>query len=154
MLGSILKQLVAELPEIPIEIAKTFQENRRKSKMLELSVARGFLSLVVQLFDRAYICIDALDECEASNRRGFLLSLHQVSQRSMRLLVTGRPHIEAEVNKLLCLKSPRPLEIVANEHDIRRYVASKIEADLTEGAMNESLKEGIETSIAHHSQGM
>jgi hypothetical protein len=154
MMGSILRQLVAELPAIPEEIIQKFQTNKWKSERLELSDASRFLSHVFQSFDRAYICIDALDECESEHRRSFFRSLNQVSQSSMKLFITGRPHIEGEANKFLDLNSPQPLQIVAHEDDIKKYVVAKITEDLNEDAMNGNLKREIEKTIADRSQGM
>jgi hypothetical protein len=155
MMGSILRQLVTELPAIPEEIIQTFQtKKQRKCERLELSDASRFLSLVLNSFDWTFVCIDALDECEGGHRGPFLRSLKQLSESSMKLFITGRPHVQDELNKFLHLKSPQPLQIMAHGDDIKKYVASKIADDPNEHAMNEKLKGEIQMAIANRSQGM
>jgi hypothetical protein len=154
MIGSILKQFVAVLPEMP-EITKTFRERgKREHKRLELADACQILKVVLQQFHRTYICIDALDESEDCHRKEFLRSLANVMANSTRMFLTGRPHVQRDVERVLSAHSPTAMQLVANQHDIMKYVAHNIEEDGDPELMNDQLKGEIVTEIAAASQGM
>ena len=94
-----------------------FRNSKRPQKELELEDACRMLSDSVQSFNRTYICIDTLDECKDEYRRVFLQSLGQVSKASknaVKLFLTGRPHVEGEVNRYL--ESPAMVRIAAHHH--------------------------------------
>jgi NACHT domain len=158
MMGSLVKQLVMGLPEIPAKIREEFEQSMKNEKRLELEGARKMLMLALQFFDRAYICVDALDECEREHRRSLLDHLGQLLQtrNSARtcLFLTGRPQIESDVNECLAIKSPDPVLVEANKNDIMIYLSYKISKDPDPKAMNEDLREEIVTTIANGSGGM
>jgi hypothetical protein len=155
IIGGILKQFVAALPETPEEITKAFQEKKKKEhKRLELADACQLLKVALQQFPRTYICIDALDESEDSHRKEFLQSLGKVMTNSTRLFLTGRPHVQCDVERVLSARSPTAVQLVANQHDIMKYVAHHIKEDGDQDIMNDQLKEEIVTTIAAASQGM
>jgi NACHT domain len=159
MMGSLVKQLVMGLPEIPDKIREAFKRSMEKEKRLELEGASEMLLLALQSFDRAYICVDALDECEREHRRSLLKSLGQLlqTQNPARacLFLTGRPQIiESDVNECLAIKSPDPVLVEASKNDIVKYLSYRINKDHDPKAMNEDLREEIVTTIANGSGGM
>jgi hypothetical protein len=93
MIGSLVKQLVMVMPKIPIKIHRAYQQSRQQEKRLELENASEMLMLALRSFDRVYICVDALDECEREHRQCFLerLNLLLQNQNSTRicLFLTG-----------------------------------------------------------------
>jgi hypothetical protein len=156
MIGSLVKQLVRARPNVPDEIYQTFLKSKKARKGLELAEACKMLALCLQFFSRAYICIDALDECDHEHRREFLRSLNQVLQdsTSTHLFLTGRPHIESDVNDCLAIKYPDPVQIKPTEEDIKKYIAHRINDGLNPGTMDKSLRQEIETTITAMSKGM
>ena len=154
MLGGLLKQLILEIAELemPKKIIETYQQNKRKN--LELSVACEMLVIALQSFRSVYLCIDALDECDSDHRKALLESLRRVMQDSTRLFLTGRPNIEGDVNNFLQTKSPVAVQIIANQHDIEKYVNYCIDEDNNPDIMNDSLREEIVTTISAASQQM
>ena len=128
MLGAVLKQVMSGLGEVPEEIARAYENQKRSIG------GRGLLLTdVVKMLEntaskmRIFICIDALDECMAEYRVKILDSLNQVLRGSpgTRMLVTGRSHIEAEVGKRLSGRGTA-IRITPQRHDIISYLHRKL----------------------------
>jgi hypothetical protein len=158
MIGSLVKQLVMVMPKIPHEVHREFLRSRRLDKRLEPGNASKMLLLILQSFDQAYICVDALDECEREHRRCFLehLSLLLQNQNSTRICVflTGRPQVEIDVNECLDIELPVTVQVEANRDDIMKYLLYRINKDHDRKAMNENLRDDIVNTIANGSGGM
>ena len=97
---TLLKQVVGGIQEIPEEISRAYQEQKKA-----LGGRGPRLSDIVKMLqttspqERTFICIDALDECVPEHRAKLLNSLNQILQKSpgTRIFVTGRPYIRPEV---------------------------------------------------------
>jgi len=104
ILGSVLRQVVSGLGEVPERAVKAFRDREKVigDQALALSEIVEFLQDVSSSRCTS-ICIDALDECPAGHRVKLLDSLNQILQKSpgARIFLTGRPHIRGEVNKHL-----------------------------------------------------
>ena len=144
-MGALLKQVVSGLEEIPEEISRAYQEQKRALggrgprlsdivKMLQTTSSKG----------RMFICIDALDECVPEYRVKLLDSLGQILQASprTRIFVTGRPHIRPEIGRRLSGRVAS-LSISPKREDIIRYIRSRLEEDTTPDAMSSGLEEEI-----------
>ncbi|RPA96471.1 hypothetical protein L873DRAFT_1791626 [Choiromyces venosus 120613-1] len=152
VMGSLLKQAVNGMEEIPKAIRQAFERQKR------VIGGRGpRLSEIVKLFGavsslhRIFICLDALDECVAGNLFKILSSLSQILQKSpgARLFLTGRPYICMKVRNRIsggvATKSISPIQ-----DDIIRYIRSRLDEDTTPGAMNRSLEADILKNIPSH----
>src|ERR1700759_307832 len=93
MLGSLLRQLVSGLEEIPEVVVQDYRNQKKVIGGRGLQVA-GILKMLqtVTTTKRAFICVDALDECVPEHRVVILESLGQIVQWSQntRVFVTGR----------------------------------------------------------------
>ena len=145
MLGSLLKQLVFGLKEIPEEISEAYEDRKNAIggqgpqmsdilKMLQTTSARK----------RAFICVDALDECETESQAKILDSLDQLLQQSpgTRIFVTGRPHILPEVKRRLAGRVTS-VSITPKRDDIITYLRSRLAADTIPDAMDVTLEADI-----------
>ena len=145
MLGALLKQVVSGLEEIPEEIAQAYEDHKNAIdgrgpqltdivKMLQTTTSRK----------PTFICLDALDECPAVYRVKLLSSLDKILQRSpdTRVFVTGRPHIQAEVEKRLSGRVTT-ICITPRRHDIISYLHARLDEDTIPDAMDSSLKADI-----------
>ena len=145
ILGSVLKQIVGGLDEVPEGIVRAFQDRERVigGRKLVLSQIVKFLRGILSS-RRTFICIDALDECQERHRVELLDSLHQILQGSpgARVFLTGRPHIRDEVEKLLS-RSVATRSIAPTDGDIGKFLKARLEEDAIEDAMDESLQEEI-----------
>ena len=85
------------------------------------------LNLILQQLSRSFICIDALDELEPANRRQLLENLKSVPRIGItRVFLTGRPHIQDEVNTYFHTEESLEIQLIANLGDIREYINHKL----------------------------
>ena len=154
MIGSLLRQFVRGLPEIPEKITQDFHAARAQlgGRALELAELVGLFPTVLGCFKEVFICVDALDEFVPEYRPRFLGSLRQIVDTSpnARLFLTARPHIQSE------LGSTGPLDmgiitIQPSLGDIQKYLVEKLDADLYPVAMNDDLRSEIMIKIQQES---
>ena len=145
VLGCLLKQLVFGLEEIPEEISRTFKARKsalggrgpqisRILKMLQTTLSRK----------RAFICIDALDECAVADRVKLLNSLRQILKKSprTRVFIIGRPHIQDEIERVLTGRVTS-VSVSTKKDDIIGYLRVRLAEDPTPHAMDKSLEADI-----------
>jgi len=145
MLGSLLKQVVRGQREMPEEIAKAYEDQKK------VIGGRGpQLPDIVKMLQTSssekptFICIDALDECAAEYQVKLLDSLHQILQKSpnIRIFVTGRPHIHAELTRRLSGRV-MTIAITPRRGDVIRYLRARLSEDTNPDAMDSSLEADI-----------
>ena len=148
-MGALLKQIVGGLEEIPEEISRAYQKQKKA-----LGGRGPQLSDIVKMLqatsskERTFICIDALDECVPEHRVKLLDSLGQILQKSpaTRIFVTGRPHIRPDITRRLCGRVTS-LPISTKRDDIITYLHSRLEEDIIPDAMDSSLEAEIMNKI-------
>ena len=149
ILGSVLKQVVGGLEEVPERMVKAFQDREKVIGGQSLELAEIVDSLQDISSDRrTFICIDALDECSPGHLVKLLGSLNQILQESpgARLFLTGRPHIRGEVEKRLAGRVAAR-SITPTKTDISIFLRAKLKEDTIPDAMDESLEEEIIKNI-------
>jgi len=148
-LGSLLKQLVGGLENIPAKIVEAFRDQKRTTggRRLELGQVVEMLQ-DISSSRPTFICIDALDECLAEYRAKLLDSLQQILHRSpsTRIFLAGRLHIRDEVEKHLA-GIVAAVPITPTKDDIIRFLRAKLKEDITPEAMDKSLEEDIIKNI-------
>ena len=149
ILGSVLKQVVGGMDKVPERIVKAFR-NREKvigGQRLSLEEIIEFLQDITTA-QPTFICLDALDEYLQGYRMKLLDSLNHIIQKapSVRIFLTGRPHIRGEIDKHLAGRAAtRP--IAPTNHDIIIFLRAKLKEDTIPDAMDESLEEEIIKNI-------
>ena len=149
ILGSVLKQVVGGLTEVPERIAKAFRNRGNVGGGQRLSLSEIVQSLQdISTSQCILICIDALDECEAGYRVKLLDLLNKILANSphSRLFLTGRPHTRAEVEKHLASRAATR-SITPTKNDIITLLRAKMKKDTMRDAMDESLEEEIVKNI-------
>ena len=145
MLGCLLKQMVFGLDEIPEEISESYKDRKNAigGQRLQISNIVKILQ-AISARKRAFICIDALDECAAEHRVKLLDSLCQLLQQSpdTRIFVTGRPYILPEIERRLSGRVTS-LSISPQRDDIVTYLHSRLAADTIPDAMDSTLEKDI-----------
>lgn len=153
LIGSLVKQLMLQLDHVPPKVMDMYQFKKKNRTKLELHEATKMLNETVLSFEKCFICIDGLDEsgCRRALYKTLLEDL--VSKGTVRLLLTGRPHIKHEI---LPNNAVAPLEVVANLDDIKDFLRHRIEEDRKEqpADMTDDLKALIVSTIASKAQGM
>ena len=141
MLGSLLKQIVSGMETIPKDISQAFQEQKkaiggRGPQLLDIVK----MLQAITSSQGTFVCIDALDECAVVHRVKILGSLKKILEKSpgTRIFITGRPHIQAEIEKRLGGKVIS-VSLSPNKEDIVRYLRVRLGEDETPDAMDESL---------------
>ena len=145
MLGTLLKQLVVGMREVPGEIVQAYEDQKNS-----IGGRRPRLPDILKMLQntsstkRTFICIDALDECVPEHRTKLLDSLNKILQKSpaTRIFVTGRPHIQPDITRCLTGRVTSLL-ISTKRDDIIRYLRSKLEEDIILDAMDSSLEAEI-----------
>ena len=145
MLGSLLKQVVGGMKNIPEEITQAFQEQKKVigGRRLQLPDIVKMLQAITSSL-RTFLCIDALDECAATQRIKLLNSLQQILEKSprTRIFMIGRPYVRAEIEKRLAGRVVS-VPVGSNRNDIMEYLRGRLDQDETPDAMDESLEAEI-----------
>jgi len=149
MLGSLLKQVVGGMANVPEGISRAFQEQRmaiggRGPRLPD--IVKMLQTITSSL--RTFVCIDALDECAAVHRVKLLDSLKQILEKSplTRIFIIGRSHIRAEVEKRLAGRVIS-VSVCPTRGDIIEYLRARLDEDETPDAMDESLEAEIMEKI-------
>ena len=145
MLGALLKQVVGGLEEVPGEIAKEYEDQKKV-----IGGRAPQLSDIVKMLQdtsfekRTFICIDALDECAPEHRVKLLNSLNEILKKSpgTRVFMTGRSHIQGEIGKRFS-RRVIAIRITPRRGDIIRYLRARLDEDTVPDAMDSSLEADI-----------
>ena len=145
MLGALLKQVVSGMEEVPGEISKAYEKQKKVigGRRPELSDILKMLQTISS--ERlTFICIDALDECAAEHRVKVLDSLHKIRQKSpgTRIFVTGRPHIQDEIGRRISGRLTT-IRITPKMDDVIGYLRARLSEDTNPDAMDSSLEADI-----------
>ena len=145
MLGALLKQVVSGLEPIPDAVVNVFREQKkiiggRRLRLPEIVKMLGDFSSS----RRTFICLDAMDECAATDRAKILHSLKDIIEISptTRVFMTGRSHVGGEVEKSLP-GGVINVSISPRKGDIIRYVQRRLAEDSTSDEMDEGLEAEI-----------
>ena len=145
ILGSLLKQAIGGLGNIPAKIVEAFREEEKGIGGRKLGL--GEIVEILQDISasrRTFICIDALDECMTEYRGKLLDSLKQIlhKSRSARIFLAGRLHIQDEVEKDLAGRAVA-VSVKPTKDDIIQFLRVELGEDTIPDAMDKSLEEAI-----------
>jgi len=156
VLGSLLKQIVSGMERIPEEISRIFRQQKttiggRRPQLIDIV---RMLQLVTS-YQPTFMCLDALDECGRVQRARLLDSLQQILEKSpgTRIFATGRPHIQAEIEKRLP-GQVTSVSVSPNGGDIARFLRVKLGEDDMLDAMDEGLEADILEKIPENMSQM
>lgn len=146
------------MPEpIPDEIIQKLQEVQSLGGKLETKDIKALLKKRLCQLERAFICIDAVDELQPKVQWQLLNILKElVTEHNTRLLLTGRGHMESGVQKHFEVAEEYSVTISASKEDIEKFVRQQIEEDhnLNPELMDDVLAKHIEDAIIEKSRGM
>ena len=153
LIASILKQLIQRQPSLPenvISLYKHHYANRTRPLFDEIS---KLLHSTVSNYSRAFIIIDALDECQVSDggRKKFLLEMFNLQAKTgLNLFATSRfiPDIMKE------FEGSVSLEIHASDGDVQKYLNGHISQLPSFVSRSPSLQEDIKGEIINAVKGM
>ncbi|KAK5203136.1 hypothetical protein LTR96_011435 [Exophiala xenobiotica] len=122
MLASILKQLALGRPQMAAGVERLYETHHAKQTRPSLKEVEAELHVVASAYSKAFILVDALDECRISDggRQVFISALRNLQARvRSNIFVTSRinPQIARELGSG-CIR----VEIQASDDDVRRYL--------------------------------
>ena len=155
ILGSFLHQLLTtvRLP-IPDEVIQKLQDIQHRRGKVGPEDNLELLKIQLHQLQCAFICIDAVDELEPKVRTQLLNVLKELGTYNIRLFLTGRHHIETELQRSLQIMEKYRVEISASHQDIKTFVKQQIIEDPNSYMMDEKLVKDIIDTIVEKSQGM
>ena len=158
ILGSFLHQLLTstQVP-IPDEIIEELYNIQIQGKRVETEDILALLKIRLHQLKRVYICIDAIDELDSKVRQQLLYKLKElVINNDIHLFLTGRGHIESEIQNRFNVPQGYTINISASQQDVREFVRQQIKEDhdLNPEAIDEVLAKDIEDAIIGKSKGM
>ena len=157
MIGGLVRQAALRAPRIPGEIKSAFDDSKEEGgNALQVPDMMKLFVKVTGYTEGVYLCVDAVDEMLPQHRLEFLRALRQILQDApnVRLFVTGRPYIRAELDKHLTLAYA--INAVADQGDITRYLSQKLEddGDQDPSLMTEDLKTNIMKTMLENASEM
>lgn len=156
MICLLLKQAISSHRVLCKTIIEKLWKLKKSETNLTLEETCLVLTNTIRLFDRVYICIDALDEFQ-QQRSLFLHSLQEILQspelkNSFRIFFTGRPQVVEYMEKYFA--SPTLVRIEAMRDDIVKYIEHQIKLDDTGLTMSVKFTKEIMRTIVSTSEGM
>ena len=149
----ILKQLVQERPFIPEPVAKLYDQHiHRKTRPL-LEEILNALHVVISIYTKVYVVVDALDECldHDGSRSQLLSTLRKLQSKGhFRLMATSRSITEVVQEFSL---SPT-LKVRASDSDVKRFVIGQIHRLPRCVQRDDKLQETIQDRISTAVDGM
>jgi hypothetical protein len=118
-----LKQLVQDQPLISPNIRNLYDTHVEKNTSPAPTELLAALKLEIGAFSRAFIIVDAIDECsEDDKKRENLLDTLLSLPENVKLLVTSRPLPTIQTDR----EGIARLDIRADDQDVRMYVKGRI----------------------------
>ena len=152
LLLSLLKQFVQRQSNLPKSVKALYERhNRKRTRPLFKEIEEALL-LVIPCFSRAFIIVDALDECGISdNRRNQFLSSIFSLQAKTRANIFATSRINHDVAKLF--NTALSFQICANVDDVESYLNHQMSL-LQSGILDEDLRDSIRREIIRNVDGM
>jgi len=151
LLASLLKQLIQRRPSVPGDVTSLYKRHNNERTHPSFDEILKVLHSVAVDYSRTFIIIDALDECQVSDRERFLSEIFNLQAKTgASLFATSRfiPEIAKRFGGSISL------EIRANDGDVKRYLGGKM-SRLRQFVLRDStLQEEIKTEITKAADGM
>jgi NACHT domain len=153
LLASLLKQLVQEQPSMPESLKSLYECHKNNRTRPSFDEVSKVLRSVVADYSRAFIIVDALDECQISDggRRKLLSEIFNIQAKTgANFFATSRfiPEIIKD------FKGSVSLEIRAHDEDVRRYLDGHMSLLPSFVLRSRDLQEEIKTEIIKVVDGM
>jgi hypothetical protein len=126
LVASLLKQLVQTQSVIPSKLRSLYEQHIGRNTRPTLVECSELLHVELAAYSRAFIIVDALDECdEASGARRDLITQLLRLPPNISLMITSRdvPSIQHKLSHFC------RLEIRASDADVRTYLERRIERE-------------------------
>lgn len=153
LLASLLKQLAESQSSLPKAVQDLYNRHKAKRTRPSLDEISKCLKSVAETYSKAFIIVDALDECQVSDgcRKRFLSELFNLQTNcAANIFATSRfvPEITDKFDQGMSL------EIRASKDDVKRYLEGHMGELASFVQNNQQLREEIKTGISEAVDGM
>lgn len=151
LFAMVLRQLAEQCASVPESVKALYTSCKRKKTGPSFPEILDTLSGVVGSQDRAFLVIDALDECSDKARKILLAKLQELRRNTKTsVMATSRPHglLERE------FEGDAQLEIRAVERDIDLYLDGQLKGLSECVTRSDTLQKTIKKHIAEAAGGM
>ena len=151
-IASLLKQFCLAKSKLPQPVSELYNRLKGQRRPQLQDLEQAILS-TCRAFDRVFVVIDALDECDANvHRKAFLRFLDDLRTKSpINVFVTSRPHI-GDANEFF--DNCANIEIQAEDSDLRKFVSREIDRSDTVDEIDEDFKRDIIEKISRGARKM
>jgi hypothetical protein len=125
VIACLLKQALTNFGDVPPELVDFHDGYASKGKRLDQTTLLQYLTTCSEKFSTVYAVFDALDEYSESCQTTLFKLFGTLQQSGYRLLVSFRPHLSKLFQNVL--SDPQILEVRADELDLEKYVAVRLE---------------------------
>lgn len=154
LLASLLKQLSASLPDLPIELKSLYTNHQQGRTRPSSQEILSVLSSVAAKLSRIFVVIDALDET-GNSREDFLIELSRLQEQNhINLFTTSRHDTKITNENEELFKNLTKLEIIAAPDDLKAYVRGNLKWLPSSIRNGTTLPQDIVAGIAESVDGM
>lgn len=152
LIACLIRQIIGHSNELPQQLEQLHKELKIQSRRPSFNELKRLLEALCGDRGRIYLLVDALDECEAKERRLLLPLFDTLLRRSTRLFVTSRPNNEDIFQTFV---EASRITISASESDLREYITERInERKEIINRLTPELKQNIVSTISVGASGM
>ena len=155
LIACLARQIIGHSNTLPQELITLQNDLGQKNRRPSLDELKNLLKSLLSHYQRTYIVVDALDECEAIRERRLLLPVLESLPNSLtRLFVTSRPNSE-DIFEVFGRASQ--IAIAAPASDLRRYIQERMDERkefVSRLRLTPELKDNITSSITAAASGM
>lgn len=148
LLGSLLRQLSQARTSVPSNVRRFYDGLKNGEREPSINEISKELDTVVGLFDRVFIVVDALDECERIELKTLKTKLFQLRERRAINVLTTSSYPEV----LTGVSNYSSLEIRARDDDILKVVRTRDFPDFV--LQDDAFQEKIALKIGRAVDGM
>ncbi|CAO2648676.1 Nn.00g079430.m01.CDS01 [Neocucurbitaria sp. VM-36] len=153
LLAGLLKQLAERQTPLPKFVKELYAQHGRGQRRPSLTTILQTLKLVMTTYTRAFIVVDALDECPSGNGcRTKLISEIKYLQHHCKINILATSRFIPEITQ--DFEETQRLEIRASRHDVRMFLDAHMHQLPNFVKQNTILQEDIRKGIVDSVDGM
>ncbi|KAK1701441.1 hypothetical protein BDP55DRAFT_517253, partial [Colletotrichum godetiae] len=153
LLSSLTKQLAQSRSPFPQSLEALYNTHQRHKTLRSNQETIDLLQTIASCYERVFIVIDALDECDENARQAFLPEIFRLQQRFQVNIFATTRNIP-EIIQAVEFEKSVPIEIRATEGDVLRYVSGRMTRMQSFVRSNLDIQQEIRDSIAKKVNGM
>ncbi|KAK1446285.1 hypothetical protein CMEL01_10528 [Colletotrichum melonis] len=153
LLSSLAKQLAQSCSPFPQSLETLYNTHHKRRTSRTIQETGDLLQMISSCYERVFIVVDALDECDRNARQAFLPEILRLQQRSqVNIFATTREIPEILESKEF--ENSISVEIRAIQEDVLRYTSDRMTRMQSFVRNNLDLQKEIRRTIAEKVNGM